>query len=770
MSAPQAGGDPERARTWQRLTIGVAAAATVVTLLSAFVLRNTSDDTPDFLKFVGRFHTLVLHLPIGVLLLVATLEGLALHPRLKPRLDPAISLILPVLVLSGVAAFVLGLLLAHSGGYPPNLVALHRNFTLAGIVASAAALVVWVFADGRPALRHAYRGVLAVTVGLITYGAHHGGSMTRGDGYLTRYAPAFVRDLVGDEKPKKSASDDAEPPGEEPLVFKDVILPIVKSRCVECHGPETVKGGLRLDDFAAIMKGGENGPAIIVGSSAKSPFVTRLELPLEHDDHMPPADKPQVTSEEIELFKFWIDRGASESLRVRDTLPPDGAKNILLRAVALPNGVGAGEPVKHGQPTATPSADPSGSASTEPTVSEPVAVGNGDGTVYGDFVAPIMEARCVRCHGPAKNKGRLRLDSIDAMLSGGKAGPAIVANDAAGSRSMSAMRSALDDKDHMPPKKEAQPTSTEIEILAWWIDHGAKADTPVSALDAKLLASFVKPAATVTATSEPVATNTQTAVVTATAPTAEVDLGALPSEIALYSDVVKPVLAQKCGNCHEGNGASAGFHTDDYAKLTDASSSEPGIVPGKPEKSLLLKRIKLPLKHDEHMPPIDEPQLLPGDVEILTLWVKGGADKGALVAAADLSHAGRVSAKAALELSASQTPVSPTASASVSASASASAGQGSLTPVGSASATSNASATASATAEAPPRTTGPQGGAGCASCTLAKTSGSGDSGAIWLTCFAVVTALRRRRRSLDQRRCEKNNQPIRCFFGRKPWQ
>jgi uncharacterized membrane protein len=713
-------------------------AATAATLLSAFLLRNTSDDTPDLLKFVGRFHTLVLHLPIGVLLLVATLEGLALHPRLKPSLDPAISFILPVLVLSGVMAFVLGLLLAHSGGYPPNLVALHRNFTLGGIIASACALVVWVFTSGRPALRHVYRGVLAVTVGLITYGAHHGGSMTRGDGYLTRYAPSFVQKLVGDEKPKKSTEEEAEPVGEEPLVFKDVILPIVKSRCVECHGPETVKGGLRLDDFAGIMKGGENGPAIVAGASAKSPFVSRLELPLEHDDHMPPSDKPQVTSEEIELFKFWIDRGASEALRVRDTLPPDGAKTILLRAVALPNGVGAGDPVKHGQPSSSASAEPSASAPSEPTVSEPVAVGNGDGTVYGDYVAPILEARCVRCHGPAKSKGRLRLDSVSAMLNGGKAGPAIVSNDAAKSRSIVAMRSSLGDEDHMPPSKEAQPTSTEVEIVAWWIDHGAKPDTPVSALDPKLLASFVKPAAP--ATSEPVATNTQTAVVT---PTAAVDLSALPPEIALYGDVVQPVLAQKCGNCHEGNGASAGFRTDDYAALTDSSSPEPGIVAGKPEKSLLLKRIKLPLKHDDHMPPIDEPQLLAGDIELLTLWVKRGADKDALVAAADLSSAGRASAKAALELAASKAPIEPVASASASATASGSAGA--LAPVGSASAVGSTAASASAIAD--PKSAGPHGGAGCASCTtaLAGSDESRDFAPAWLAGLTMVATVRRRR-------------------------
>ncbi|MBL8741062.1 MAG: hypothetical protein JNK04_08215, partial [Myxococcales bacterium] len=741
VSAPQVDGDPERAGRFRQLAIGLSAAATLAALVSAFLLRNTSDDTPDFLKFVGRFHTLVLHLPIGVLLLVATLEGLALHPRMKARLDPAISLILPVLVVSGVVAFVLGLLLAHSGGYPPNLVALHRNFTLAGIVASAALLVVWVFADGRASLRLAYRGVLAATVGLFTYGAHHGGSMTRGDGYLTRYAPAFVRDLVGGDKPKPRTDDDAEPAGEEPLVFKDVILPIVKSRCVECHGPETVKGGLRLDDFAAIMKGGENGPAVVPGASGKSSFVTRLELPLEHDDHMPPSDKPQVTREEIELFKFWIDRGASETLRVRDTLPPEGAKTILLRAVALPNGVGVGAPAEHGQPIASGSAAPSASesapasSSAEPTVSEPVAVGKGDGTVYGDFVAPIMEARCVRCHGAAKAKGKVRLDSIAAMLAGGKGGPAIVANDAAGSRSIIAMRSPLSDADHMPPPKEAQPTPTEIALVAWWIDHGAKADTPASALDPKLSASFIKPVATAPATSEPVATNTSTAAVT---PSADVELAALPPEIALYVDVVKPVLASKCGNCHEGNAASAGFRTDDYAALVDSSSPEPGIVAGKPEKSLLIKRVKLPLKHDEHMPPVDEPQLLPGDVELLTLWVKRGADKDARIAAADLSRAGRVSAKAALALAAETNPgPEPTAVPSASAVPS---GLSVLTPTGSASAAPTATASATAQADAP--TAGPHGGAGCASCSLSPNESSSGM-TFWLSGFALAALVRR---------------------------
>ena len=757
MSAQQGIAEPESARSWQRAAIAFALLAVVVASVSALALRNPSADTGDFVRFLGRFHTLLVHLPIGVLLLVATAEAATLHPKLRARLDPAIDFILPLLVVSSVGAFLLGLLLARSGGYPPNLVALHRNFTLGGIAASAVSLVVWVFAQRRPVLRNVYRGVLGTAVGLITFGAHHGGTMTRGDGYLTRYAPAFVRELIGEEK-KKAADDEPAVPSEEPLVFADVVMPILKSRCVECHGPETVKGSLRLDDFAAIMKGGENGAVVVPGASEKSPFVSRLLLPMDHDDHMPPTDKPQLTSEEIELFRFWVDRGASEALRVRDTLPPDGAKTILLKAIALPDGVGAGKPDASAPPSASGSASGAASGSAEPSAepeasaSQPVASGSGDGTVYGDQVAPILEARCVRCHGSVKSKGRLRLDSIDAMFLGGKAGPAIVASDARSSRMIIAMRSAIDDKEHMPPKKEPQTTAAETELVAWWVDHGAKRDTALTALDPKLLAAFVKPSAP-----EPPREPTATPTETAPHPTAEVDRTSLPPEIALYTDVVVPVLANKCGSCHEGNGASAGFRTDDYAALTDASSPEPGVVPGKPEKSLLVKRIKLPLKHDDHMPPSDMPQLSPGDIEILSLWVKGGAAKDFVMASADLSKAGRIAAKAAFELAESTAPADPLPSASVSSSSAPS-----VPSSGAGSARASAPVSATATATADPRSAAPHAGAGCASCSLASPTHT-RLGPLGLAILGFSLVLRRRARVVQRRwltRCANAFEPV----------
>ena len=50
---------------------------------------------------------------------------------------------------------------------------------------------------------------------------------------------------------------------------------------------------------------------------------------------------------------------------------------------------------------------------------------------FAKDIQPILQQQCVKCHGPEKQKGKLRLDSKEAAFKGGKGGPAIVANDAA---------------------------------------------------------------------------------------------------------------------------------------------------------------------------------------------------------------------------------------------------------------------------------------------------------------------------------------------------
>src|SRR5690606_13589607 len=147
----------------------------------------------------GRFHTLVVHLPIGIVALIALAELASFSARAKPKLDPAIGFALPVLALTAVLAFGLGLLLAKGGGYPSRLVSLHRGLTLAAIVMLPVCAGLWIGPVQRMGGlgRWMYRGALLLAMSLMSIGAHFGGSMTKGEDYLFQYAPKFARGWLG---------------------------------------------------------------------------------------------------------------------------------------------------------------------------------------------------------------------------------------------------------------------------------------------------------------------------------------------------------------------------------------------------------------------------------------------------------------------------------------------------------------------------------------------------------------------------------------------
>jgi uncharacterized membrane protein len=94
------------------------------------------------------------------------------------------------------------------------------------------------------------------------------------------------------------------------LTFAKDIKPLFEKGCFKCHGAEKQKGKLRLDTLGAVLKGGEEGPAIVAGNSAKSKLVHSIAR-LNEDEAMPPADKGKpFTKEEVGLVRAWIDQGA----------------------------------------------------------------------------------------------------------------------------------------------------------------------------------------------------------------------------------------------------------------------------------------------------------------------------------------------------------------------------------------------------------------------------------------------------------------------------
>lgn len=92
------------------------------------------------------------------------------------------------------------------------------------------------------------------------------------------------------------------------LDFAHEIAPLLREHCGKCHTGDAKKGGLSLNTRADLLRGGENGKAVIAGKSGESELLKRLTSN-DADLRMPP-EGPGVPEEKIALLKRWIDAGA----------------------------------------------------------------------------------------------------------------------------------------------------------------------------------------------------------------------------------------------------------------------------------------------------------------------------------------------------------------------------------------------------------------------------------------------------------------------------
>jgi uncharacterized membrane protein len=113
-------------------------------------------------------------------------------------------------------------------------------------------------------------------------------------------------------------------PSGGPLVFQNVILPILEAKCNKCHNADKSKGDLRMDTHELLIKGGQDDKvkSVVPGKPDDSLVIKRIALPNDDDDHMPPDGKDQATKEETALLKWWIQEGASATLAVKDAKFP----------------------------------------------------------------------------------------------------------------------------------------------------------------------------------------------------------------------------------------------------------------------------------------------------------------------------------------------------------------------------------------------------------------------------------------------------------------
>lgn len=275
---------------------------------------------------IGRFHPVLVHLPIGILLLACFFQFLILKPRFAV-LQPAIPAMFFWGMIGAVLSCLSGYMLSLSGDYDGELVGRHQWMGIFTAILSLILYLLYQFSVSETIARSVSLGIII----LVTITGHLGGSLTHGSDYLTE-------GLHSDDD--KGPVLKPIPNIQEATLYADVVQPLLQAKCYSCHGPNKQKGKLRLDQQEFILKGGKDGKVIEPGKADESEMIERMLLPMTDEDHMPPKEKKQMTPNEISLLHWWINTGADFNKKIKDLQQTERVKPVLL---SLQSGSGSEE-------------------------------------------------------------------------------------------------------------------------------------------------------------------------------------------------------------------------------------------------------------------------------------------------------------------------------------------------------------------------------------------------------------------------------------------
>jgi len=322
----------------------LAGAGIALVLGVAFGMDFESGEENEWYLFLGRFHPLIVHLPIGFLLLAALFELLGTWPGFR-HLRRAVPATLVLTAIGSAAAVVHGCLLAAGEGEMSAGVERHM---WAGVWFAIAAFLLLPlkeaasFFGNQSWWKAGYHFGLFGGVLLLSGASHLGGNLTHGPDYLVRYMPEGMKStLAGFPAPVREfiGLRDAADPGPDITLYDAVFAPAFDQYCVACHNAERTRGGLRMDSLAELMKGGKTGPAITPGDLENSELFVRITLPQDDDLFMPPDGKTPLPDEQVAMIRWWIESGldgATPAAGVADA--PENVLALLAEAIARGGG------------------------------------------------------------------------------------------------------------------------------------------------------------------------------------------------------------------------------------------------------------------------------------------------------------------------------------------------------------------------------------------------------------------------------------------------
>ncbi len=194
--------------------------------------------------------------------------------------------------------------------------------------------------------------------------------------------------------------------------------------------------------------------------------------------------------------------------------------------------------------------------------------------VFETDIQPLLRARCFRCHGDQARKADLDLRTSAGILKGGESGPVVVPGKASESRLYEMVHQGK-----MPLGKKDKLAPAEVEMIRRWIEAGARFPSQTG----------------------------------------------LSNTAVTQHDVI-PILLRRCTVCHGRSQREAGLDLRTKASILRGGKSGPAIVPGKPEESLLLKKVR-----SGEMPPrrriieVSVKPIEPAEIDTLTKWIAAGA-------------------------------------------------------------------------------------------------------------------------------------------------
>lgn len=295
----------------------------VIIVLQVFLLLFCFVDLsgiPYWVRYAGKFHPLLLHLPITMVLLMFPLGYVAGRNRENTKLTNLLQTLLGYTTLLATLTSLAGLLLATGGDYYPSTLSYHK---WSGVAIALISNIMFLGFGWLGQKRVVWNTLLGVTGCILLVGSHWGGSLTHGEEFL-----AFKPEGAGGPEPKEI--------NEKTSVYSGAIEPIFEAKCKSCHNDNKMKGGLNLSSFQAAFKGGKSGAAWLTGNPEHSLMMERILLDLTDKKHMPPKGKAQLNADEILLFKEWIKSGGDNKLTILSVPEKDSLRLLLSRLVQQP--------------------------------------------------------------------------------------------------------------------------------------------------------------------------------------------------------------------------------------------------------------------------------------------------------------------------------------------------------------------------------------------------------------------------------------------------